>query len=115
MTRREKKPKQAGLLRKVVALNVQALIQFHFGPDDRNAYRKIADKVGCSASTVERISKGQVGTSIDTLEALANYFGLAAYQMLLPRLDAHNPQIVREAMAEEKAFYKALLKAKSTG
>jgi hypothetical protein len=53
------------------------------------------------------VLSAEVGASIDTLEAIANVFEISVYQLVLPNLDARNPQVVTGATAAERAMYAA--------
>lgn len=46
-------------------------------------------KIGAGTNgTIERVAKGKTGASIDTVEKLASAYGLEAWQMLAPTLEA---------------------------
>jgi len=42
-------------------------------------------------STIDRLKKGQVAVRLNTLEAIANAYGVPAWQVLVPEFDEKNP------------------------
>lgn len=104
---KRKTPKVPGFMRVVLAENVQRLMDIHY-PDSRNRPKALAKDAGVSLSTVQRIlgQQGGTGATLDNIEAVANAFELSAYQILIPELDTHNPQVVAGATAAEKRLYR---------
>lgn len=101
-----RKRKVEGFYRSVIARNIRELMARKFS-DTRDKERAMAKGAGVSLSTVQRILKEEVGATIDTIEALAEVFDVSVYQLMLPALDPDNPQVIREASAEEKRLYRA--------
>ena len=92
-------------MRSVVARNLDALIAKHY-PQHGDPNRALAKDAGCSLSTIQR-ARGEVsGASLDTLEAIAGCFSISAYQLLLPKLDVDNPQVVQGATQEEQEMFR---------
>lgn len=58
------------------------------GIADWPAYKKIERATGVSASSLQRITSGDTGPSIDTLADLAHHLGISVHEMLEPRKDA---------------------------
>lgn len=106
MEKRPKKRKFPGFMRQVVAQNVRGLVDHHYALVD-NKPKKLAEDAQISLSSAQRVLSAEVGASIDTLEAIANVFEISVYQLVLPNLDAHNPQVVTGATAAERAMYAA--------
>lgn len=55
--------------------------------------RAWSDRVGVGEATIERMLKGTASVQIDSIEAVANGFGLQAWQILVPGLDPTNPPV----------------------
>lgn len=102
MTTRRRKV--AGFMRTVVAQNVRDLIHLHFAADENKPLR-LSKEAQISLSSVQRLLAGDVGASLDTLESIANVFDISVYQLVLPNLDPHNPQVVSGASSAERSLY----------
>lgn len=98
--------KVEGFYRSVLARNIRELMVRRY-PDAGDKVRTMAKAAGVSLSTAQRILKEEVGATIDTIEALAEAFDVSVYQLMLPAMDPDNPQVIREASAEEKRLYRA--------
>lgn len=61
---------------------------------------------GLSLSTIQRFLAGDTGPSLDNLEAVADALDLSLYQLLIPELNAENPQVVAGAVKGEERAYK---------
>lgn len=73
--------------------------------DERQlANRRLALSCGLGEGTIQRIRRAQVAIQIDTLERLANYFGLEPWQLLTSRMDPVHPPATFPT-AEEQALY----------
>lgn len=98
-------------IREVVAANVQTLIDYARDHDRPYGDQKaLAKKARIAMSTVARIRKAEVGVSVDVLEAIANAYGLSAWQLMMPNLDPTNPPVVC-ITASERALYRKLKSA----
>lgn len=100
-----KKRKVPGFMREVLALNITNLMQQHYR-DSPNKPLKLAKEAGVSLSTVQRLINKETGATLDNIEAIAAAFQLSAYQLLLPALEAKNPQVVRGATKDEERLYR---------
>lgn len=109
-----KKRKFVGVMRQAVAQNVRRLIDHHY-EESRNKPKALAEATGLTLSSVQRVLAADVGASIDTIEAIANVFDLAVYQLVLPNLDVENPQVVAGASSAERALYLRLRNAMAAG
>lgn len=69
---------------------------------------KLSQKSGVSKGVIERITKAQANTGIDHLEGLAKAFRVHVYQLMIPNLDANNPQTLRALSPAEEALYAKL-------
>lgn len=67
----------------VLAQNLRALMA---RTPDLDSQPKVAARSGVGQRTVGRILLGQVAATIDTLDALANAFGMSAWELLDPTL-----------------------------
>lgn len=96
-------------MRSILAANLIALLNEHYKelPNITARQRKLSEEAGKTPtfSTVQRICKQEVGASLDNIEAIANVFGLSAYQLLVPNLSATNPGVVAGATKEEQRLY----------
>lgn len=91
-------------MREVLAQNVRQLIDHHY-KDSENRPKALANDTGLSLSSVQRVLSAEAGASIDTIEVIANAFDLSTYHLVLPNLDAQNPQVVAGASSAERAMY----------
>ena len=89
----------------MLAQNITNLMQQHFR-DSTNKPLTLAKEAGVSLSTVQRLMNKETGATIDNIEAIAAAFQLSAYQLLLPALEAKNPQVVRGATKDEERLYR---------
>ena len=96
----------------IVRENVQALRD---SPTGARGQRTFAEKCGIGEGTVWRISKGQDGTSIETLRAIAEAHGLQAWQLLVPGLDPVNPPVLAPLTDAERRLYAAIKAANVNG
>lgn len=100
-----KKRKVPGFMREVLAQNISNLMQHHYRAES-NKPLKLAKEAGVSLSTVQRLINKETGATLDNIEAIALAFQLSAYQLLLPALEAKNPQVVRGATKDEERLYR---------
>lgn len=89
---------------RVLAVNLHKLIKSGRGPKSQNAIHK---KTGIAQSTVGRILSGENNTGVDTMQLIADLYGLEAWHLLLPNLCIENPQAAPLSQAE-KEFYARL-------
>jgi predicted transcriptional regulator len=94
----------------VVADNV-ARILAHRGLDPAGA----AKLLKVTTFQVNRLISANHSMTLRTLDRLAEAFGLEPYQLLVPGLDAGNPQVLRILSASEERLYKALEEARANG
>lgn len=99
-------------MRQVLALNVQKLVEHHFG-NSSNKPMALAKAAGVSLSTAQRIMGAETGASLDNIEAIAAVFDLSAYQMLIPSLDPMNPPLVKGATKLEERIYRQWKQART--
>lgn len=87
-TRESKSKKPAAQIRKVLARNVVILRDVVYAnlstPTKRN--EQLAKDIGSSLAQMQRICAGELGTSIDTVEWLANALGVRPLDLLTPGL-----------------------------
>lgn len=73
-------------LRQAVIANLGQLIRAEYPDLSRwAAWERIQDATGISASTLQRIMKGEVGPSTDTLADLARHLGTTVIELITPR------------------------------
>jgi hypothetical protein len=92
-------------MRQVLAQNVSALMEIHYRGSS-NKPKALAADAGVSLSTIQRMLDLEAGASMDTIEAVAGAFQLSSYQLLVPGLNAGNPQVVKGATKEEERLYR---------
>ncbi len=68
--------------RQVIATNLRKLMEKN---KHSNCY--LHRTTGLSQSTIGRVLKGEIATTVDTLDALAKVYGLSSWQMLIVDLD----------------------------
>lgn len=90
----------------MLAVNISRLLASH---KDINNQTKLAKKSGISQPTISRILSQELVASIDTVQRLANAFGLAAWQLLVDNLDPDNPPMLRELSEEDRENAKRLI------
>ena len=100
-----KRPKIPGYMRTILAINTKNLLDYHFS-ESSNKPLALAEKSGLSLSSIQRVLNVNVGSSIDSIESIAEAFDISVYQLLLPNLDVENPQVVTGASASERQLYK---------
>ena len=71
----------------------------------------LAKKSGIAQATIGRILRGETHAGLDTIDAIAKVYGIAAWQLILPGLDPGNPQVIRSMSKEEEDLYARLHKA----
>lgn len=110
----KKTPKVPGFMRTILAANLAALVDHHYASMSNLTakQRELAKQAKVSHSTVQRIMSGDVGASLDNIELIATVFDLSAYQLLIPNLNAGNPQVVRGATKDEQRLYAGWRKTK---
>lgn len=106
-TRKQKVPT---FTRQIVSDNVERLMQKKFS-ESPNKPKALAAAADTAFSSVQRALSGVSGISVDLLEQLASALDVLPYQLLIPGLDANNPQIVMTLSQSEKALYERLLSA----
>ena len=104
----KKTPKAPGLTRQVIGRNVARLLDYHYAhlPSLTQRQRALAKDSGVGFGTVQRITKGEVGASIDNIEQLALALQVSVYQIVLSTLDVKNPQVVKGASEDEQRLYR---------
>lgn len=85
----------------VLAVNLKALMAAH---PELGSNPKLGKKTGLGASGISRLVNGH-NASLKTVDALAEAFGLHAWQLLVPHLDPKNPPVVQPVSEKERALY----------
>lgn len=94
----------------ILAKNLAALMRANPELHTQQAVAAATKRAGqaIDQKTVSRILKAEVSVQIDTVQAIALAFGVEPYQLLIPGLDARNPQVLRALSPEEENLYRAL-------
>lgn len=91
-------------MRSVLAENVRKLMAKHYASSN-NRPLALSKDARVSLSTVQRILAQKTGATIDNIEAIAAAMGVSAYQLMVPNLNAENPQVIKEATKTEELLY----------
>lgn len=84
MTRESKKSKLPNQLRYVLGRKVKQLrdIRYQKQPTATARNEVLAKAVGCSVSQIDRIISGELGTSVDYIEALGRALDVEPFELL---------------------------------
>jgi hypothetical protein len=95
---------------KVVAANLRKLMRAQ-GNEELSSNPKLGKKTGLGASAISRLVNGHNAT-LETVDRVAEAFGLAGWQLLIPNLDPTNPPVVQMSAKEADLYrkLKALMK-----
>lgn len=111
MGRAAKTPKpHMFIMRGVLASNVRALMDRKYGDIEKetNRIKALAKEGSMGHGSVQRALAGKTGLNIDLIERLALALDVSVYQILLPNLDADNPQVVSGADKQELLLYASM-------
>jgi transcriptional regulator with XRE-family HTH domain len=86
--------------REVIAANLNALME-----KNKNSEGELHRKTGLSQSTIGRTRKAETATTVDTLDAIAKFYGLSPWQLLIADLDISNPPVLKALTKKEQEFY----------
>jgi hypothetical protein len=81
--------------------NLQALMNYYFEKENLSELHR-RSKIGLAS--LDRIKKQETSVGIDTLEKLAEVFGLQAWHLLTPNLNPSNPPVVWLTQAEHDLY-----------
>lgn len=86
MTRTSKSKRPVPVIRGILGRNVTALRDSVFSelPNVTARNRKLAEAIGSKLSQIQRICNGELGTSIDTVEWLAEALRVRPHDLLTP-------------------------------
>lgn len=109
-TRRRKTP---SLLRGVIANNLTARARRVFPastniPMDIRRASSDTERDRLTKSTIQRIMAGETSATLEQIEGLAKALDVSPYQLLIPDLDARNPQVAKGATAAEESLYRKI-------
>jgi transcriptional regulator with XRE-family HTH domain len=82
--------------------NLCALMHKHWEEVNVNRLAR-ESKVG--PATIMRIKKQETSVGLEVLEKLADLFGLAVWQLLVPGLDPENPPALQPVSQAERKLY----------
>ena len=103
----DKRPDQ----RRILWNNVSALMQARWGGENLT---RLANDAGVGPGTVSRLKKCETYLQLNTVDALAAVFDLAAWQLLVPGLEPANPPVIALASPAERKLYKRFLAFKKS-
>lgn len=87
--------------KRVLWENLQALMNHHFEKENLSELHR-RSKIGLAS--LDRIKKQETSVGIDTLEKLADVFGLQAWHLLTPRLNPANPPVIWLTQTEHELY-----------
>lgn len=82
--------------------NLCSLMVRHW--DEVNVNR-LARECKVGPATIMRIKEQKTSVGLEVLEKLADHFGLAVWQLLVPGLDPHNPPALQPVSEAERKLY----------
>jgi transcriptional regulator with XRE-family HTH domain len=91
--------------RRVFGENIKRLMESRPSLDSNP---KLGARANIGIATISRIINGQSAATLDTVASLAKAFGVEPWQLLVPNLDAKNPQILQASSPEEVALWRSL-------
>jgi transcriptional regulator with XRE-family HTH domain len=111
-TRRKKVPSS---LRIVIAENVRRRAeQVFIGATNMPVAIRMAtadaDSERMAKSNIQKVIAGKTSITLEQLDALARALDLSPYQLLIPSLDAKNPQLAKGATQDEQELYRRIAK-----
>lgn len=90
-------------VKEIVGANVRALITAR-----EKDFDAACTHLGIKPTQLKRIIKGEHAVTMTTIQRIAAAYDLEPYQLLVPGLDAKNPQVLRAVGPEEERLYRAL-------
>lgn len=92
--------------RQIFAENLKRLMA-----DKSHSQGFLHKKIGVSQSTIGRALSGETASTIDTIDAIAQFYDLEPWQMLVENLDGSNPPILKEISDKQMAFFAKIKEA----
>ena len=88
--------------------SVHALMVKHYKKENLT---RLAKECKIGPGTAARIKEQSTSVGIDILEAIAEHFHLAAWQLLVPGFDPDNPPALKPMSKAERVFYEKVMDA----
>lgn len=89
-----------------VANNIRTIVEtFHTG---KGAQTDAAKRCKMHQRTLGRAMNGEQSASLDTLQAVAEGYGLQPWHLLIPNLDPKNPPAIHQMTEQETQLYARL-------
>ncbi len=92
--------------RQIFAENLKSLMS-----DKGHSQGFLHKKIGVSQSTIGRALSGETASTIDTIDAIANFYDLEPWQMLVDKLDGSNPPMLKEVSDRQMEFFAKIKEA----
>lgn len=89
--------------REIIASNLKALMT-----KNNHSEGFLHKKIGLSQSTIGRVLKKESSATVDTIDTIANFYGLTSWQLMVVDLDVNNPQVLKALSVKEQAFYEKM-------
>lgn len=93
--------------RRVLWLNVLALMEHHWGKENLT---RLAREAKIGPGTCSRIKQQQTSVGVEIVDSVAALFGLDSWQLLVPGMDPKSPPVLILSEAE-RAFYSRVISA----
>ena len=90
-----------------VVANIKRLID----EQDEGIPTRAARRCNMNQRTLDRFYKGERQPTLELVEQVARGYGLQAWQLLVPNLDASNPPVISAQTVEERELYARLKSA----
>jgi transcriptional regulator with XRE-family HTH domain len=87
--------------KEVLWANLQALMRHHF---EKVNLSELSRRSKLGLATLDRIKKQETSVGVDTLERLADVFGLQAWHLLTPGLNPSNPPVIWLTQTEHTLY-----------
>lgn len=87
--------------------NVRALMIEHWGKVNLN---RLARDCEIGPATVVRIKEQNTSVGLETMEKIADHFGVAVWQLLVPGMDPKNPPVLQPMLPGEKILHEKIMK-----
>lgn len=92
--------------RQIFAENLKRLMA-----DKSHSQGFLHKKIGVSQSTIGRALSGETSSTIDTIEAIARFYDIEPWQMLVENLDGSNPPMLKEVSDRQMEFFAKIKQA----
>lgn len=86
--------------------NVQTLMRHRYGGENLT---RLAKDCKFSPATSSRLKTMETSVTLETMNKLADFFGVEPWQLLVPGMSATSPPVLRSISPAERELYERLL------